>query len=47
MEEMHDWKAINLEITTVNMLIQTVGDIRVPQRERGELKAGDRGDKGL
>lgn len=35
--EMNDWEAIDLEVTSVNMLIQTVGDIRVPQRERGGL----------
>lgn len=43
---MNDWKAIDLEVTRVNMLIQTVGDIRVPQRERGGLRAEPcRGDK--
>lgn len=48
MEKMHGWKAIDLEVTRVNMLIQTVGDIRVPQRERGGLRAGPcRGSKGL
>lgn len=36
MEKMHGWKAIDLEVTSVNMLIQTVGDIRVSQREREE-----------
>lgn len=34
MERVHGWRAIGLEVTSVNMLIQTVGDIRVPQRER-------------
>lgn len=48
MEEMLDWKTIDLEVTSVNMLIQTVGDIRVPQGERGGLRAGlCKGDKGL
>lgn len=34
MEKMHDWKAIDLQVTSVNMLIQAVGDFRVPQRYR-------------
>lgn len=34
MEKKHDWKAIDLEVISVNMLIQAVGDIKVPQRDR-------------
>lgn len=33
MERVHGRRAIGLDVTSVNMLIQTVGDIRVPQRE--------------
>lgn len=38
---MNDWKTIDLEVTSINMLIQTVGDIGVPQRERAEPSIED------
>lgn len=29
-EEMHGWKTIDLEVTSVKMLIPTIGDTRAP-----------------
>lgn len=48
MWEMHDWKAIDLEVTSVNVLIQTVEDVSVPQNQQGGLRSEpSTGNKGL